>query len=633
MNLKEIKEEIDLIRYARDYHGLACNSKGKAKCPFHPPDNHPSFTISFDEGIWKWYDPHDETGGTIVDFECKFAKLTEKQAIKRLLERFGNKKLPTAKKSVPANYKIPIKKIIPYIYKDLDGNEVLKKEKKIHADGSKTYAWCHKKDGQWNFTIGDFELIPYRLDQFKDHDKIILCEGEKDADTINSLGLGEFATTAPAGASSWPSSITKYFAGKEIVFLYDVGVEEEVKDHASELKRTYPDMKVFIASVPLEEKNADITDCLEQLDDKKQKQITLADILSKSKEFTKKDIVPLSNLLIPISSKLSEIPSEPIEWLWDNKLPLGKLCMLVGDPGVGKSFFTIYMASRITTGQPWPDIGAPITKGSVIYLTAEDDMSDTVRPRADAMGADVEKIYTFSEVKARKDDKPEFFNLEHNMPSLSYLIKEIGDVRLVVIDDVNSYIGKIDISNIAVVRSVLMPTILMARELQVSMLLVSHLNKDKAQKALFRTIGSIGFIAAARAVWAVSRDPEDISFKRRFLTSIKNNLSINPKNLAFNFVGSSMQDSKIEFEPHPVDITSEEALAPGEEQELGALANAEEWVTQLFQNENDILVEEILLEAKESGIAEKTLRRAKKKLGLKSLKQGMAKDRQWIWRK
>ena len=88
MNLQEIKEKINLIEYARDYHGLVCNSKGKAKCPFHPPDNHPSFTISFDEGIWKWYDPHDETGGTIVDFECKFAKCTNKQAIERILRLF-----------------------------------------------------------------------------------------------------------------------------------------------------------------------------------------------------------------------------------------------------------------------------------------------------------------------------------------------------------------------------------------------------------------------------------------------------------------------------------------------------------------------------------------------------------------
>lgn len=645
MNLQEIKKNVNLREYARSYHGLVCNSKGLAKCPFHRPDNTPSFAINFDDGIWKWYDPHDKKGGTIIEFEARFANCSTKEAIKNLLKRFRSKKSNNSAghnipQVFPKDNKVglinqpPVQSTIRYIYKDEDGEAVLMKEKRILLDGEKTFLWFHKKGNQWKPKMGGCEHIPYNLDQFNNHEKIIICEGEKDADTINDLEIGEFATSAPNGAGNWPPSITQYFKGKEeVVFLYDVGAEGSVRDHASELKRTCPEMKISIATVPLKEKNADITDYLNQFKIKKEKQIALADVLSKDKEFKKEDILPPAKLLVPISICLADVFPEPVEWLWFNKFPLGKICLLVGDPGVGKSFFCLYMAAKITTGRPWPDINMPIKKGSVIYLSAEDDASDTIRPRADAMGADVNKIYIFNELKTRKNDKPEFFNLEYHTEGLSYFSRTIGDTRAIFIDDINSYTGKLDTNNIAAVRSALLPIIFMAREENITVLFTSHLNKDKAQKALFRTIGSIGYMGVARSVWAISRDPEDTTYKRRYFTSIKNNLSINPQNLAFNFTGSVINNSKIEFEPYSIDITSDEALAPGEEQELGAFAYAEEWLTQLFENENDIPAGEILTQAKKHGIAEKTLKRVKKKLGLQSLKEGMWKDRQWIWRK
>lgn len=91
---------------------------------------------------------------------------------------------------------------------------------------------------------------------------------------------------------------------------------------------------------------------------------------------------------------LAEIQAEKVKWLWGNRIPLGKLSLLVGDPGVGKSFFTIFLASRITTGKPWPNsVDASIESGKVLMLTAEDGLADTVRPRADEAGSDVEKIF------------------------------------------------------------------------------------------------------------------------------------------------------------------------------------------------------------------------------------------------
>ncbi len=319
-----------------------------AKCPFHPPDNTPSFTINFDDYIWKWYDPHDEKGGTIVEFEARFANCSIIQAKKNLLEKFGDKESDNLKLQikpiVTSDYKIPLQSTIRYIYKNQDGEAILLKEKRILLDGEKTFLWFHKKGSQWKNKMGGHEHIPYNLDQFKDHERIIICEGEKDADTINKLGIGEFATSAPNGAGDWPASITQYFKGKEVVFLYDVGTEKSVKNHGEELKKTYPDMKIFIASVPMKKKNDDITDYLDLFKTKKEKQIALIDILSKDEEFTLKGIYigNFENLMI------ASIPED--EKLVDPIVFKGGLTEIGGVKGSHKSFFLNLLSLHYASG-------------------------------------------------------------------------------------------------------------------------------------------------------------------------------------------------------------------------------------------------------------------------------------------
>jgi len=139
-------------------------------------------------------------------------------------------------------------------------------------------------------------------------------------------------------------------------------------------------------------------------------------------------------------TNLGDVEAADVEWLWGNRIPLGKLSLIVGDPGGGKSFFTLFMASQITGGGAWPDLLEEEVKiGKVILLTAEDGLADTVRPRVDAMEGDPAKIIIIEGTK--ETGKLRTFNLAKDVTRLENLIKENPGIRVVIIDPISAYIG------------------------------------------------------------------------------------------------------------------------------------------------------------------------------------------------
>lgn len=253
MTLGEIKSNVDLPAYARERYGLNSDSRGRGSCPFHPPDNNASFSFfKGQDGVWRWKCHHDGSGGTIVDLAARMDGISDKEAIDRLMNEHRPEQAPRAKPEV----------IREHVYCDGDGKAVFRKTKL--RVGSKTdWRLDHNDAGAWRPGKNGRELIPYRLDLFKNFDSAIIAEGEKDADTINGLGLDLFATSAPTGCSSWPDSITPYFGRfKEVAFLYDVGNDSHVEKHAAKLSAAFPDMSIKIAKVPGIEREFDITDYL-----------------------------------------------------------------------------------------------------------------------------------------------------------------------------------------------------------------------------------------------------------------------------------------------------------------------------------------------------------------------------------
>ena len=326
----------------------------------------------------------------------------------------------------------------------------------------------------------------------------------------------------------------------------------------------------------------------------------------------------------PILTKLDTIEPERVEWLWHNRIPLRKITLLVGDPGDGKSFLTIYLTARVTTGTAWPEIGERTVPGSVLILTAEDGLADTVRVRADAAQADVSKIGIIEGVKDGQTE--EFFNVLDHLPALEKAIKIMGDVRLIVIDPLTSYLGQMETNRTAPVRAALAPLAALAEKHNVAVVAVSHLNKNEAMRAIYRTTGSLAFTAAARAVWAVVRDPEDESKRRRFFTPLKTNLSIDPTTLAF-----TIEDAAVIFESSPVDVTAEDAMSPEGSKESGLVVEACSWLKEALED-GPITSRTILKMGEDNGYSEATLRRAKKRINIVVAKKGFSEGGEWLWR-
>ena len=311
----------------------------------------------------------------------------------------------------------------------------------------------------------------------------------------------------------------------------------------------------------------------------------------------------------------SKINPECVDWLWQDRVAIGKLTIVSGDPGLGKTFILLDIAARISTGREFPD-GAKCDWGKVIILTAEDGAGDTIRPRLDAMSANVGDVFHFEGISNGTDDL-DFFQLDQHLAELNSAISELENVRLVVIDPISAYMGKCDSHNNTDVRRVLAPLARLAEEQQSAVVAISHLTKASAQsKAIYRTMGSLAFVAAARAAWGVIKDPEDDS--RRLFLPIKNNLA-ESSGLAYR-----IEEGRVEWEPDPVTVSIDDLEDAGADERPKTEAKA--WLLAKLKD-GPVPATDILKAAKADGISKRTLERAKKELGVKSEQTAEG----WMW--
>jgi hypothetical protein len=204
------------------------------------------------------------------------------------------------------------------------------------------------------------------------------------------------------------------------------------------------------------------------------------------------------------------IEEKKVKWLWRFRIPLGKLTLFAGQPGLGKSFATLDAAARLSTQRGWPDRAPAYGEiiDSVIF-SAEDAMADTMI----ALGADRSRISIakrMREVNPSGEITRRGFNLACDIPQLERALDARPDARLVVVDPISAYMSKVDTHRNAEVRSdVLEPLAELAERREIAVIAVTHLNKGVGGNGLDRVSGSVAFPAAARAVWGFSRDPDD----------------------------------------------------------------------------------------------------------------------------
>lgn len=320
---------------------------------------------------------------------------------------------------------------------------------------------------------------------------------------------------------------------------------------------------------------------------------------------------------------LSDVRAERVEWLWQGRIALGKVAIIEGDPGLGKSTVTLDLAARVSRGLPMPDDTAgSLGPSGVVILSAEDGLADTIRPRLDAAGADVSRIVALTGILA-----PDQVDEYGHPPSLPVDIGAIEatamDVTasLIIIDPLMAYLGgQVDSHRDQDVRRALAPLAAMADRIGAAVVVVRHLNKSAGASAVYRGGGSIGIIGAARTALLVGADPEDEN--RRILAVSKCNLAATAPALAYTLVNDlKFGCARVEWHGATEHRASELLAAPATDEERDARGDAIQFLENVLGN-GPLGAAEVRALARKQGIADRTLDRAKKDAGVVSERMG-----------
>lgn len=329
--------------------------------------------------------------------------------------------------------------------------------------------------------------------------------------------------------------------------------------------------------------------------------------------------------------RLSEVTAERVQWLWPGRIPRGKLTVIDGNPGVGKSTLTCDIAAHVTTGRTWPDGPNRLRPGAVLMLTSEDGLADTVRPRVELAGGDLSQVLVLETVPGG-DGQHRPPVLPGDLDVIKAIIISRG-VRLVTIDVLTGYLaGEVNTYRDQDVRRALHPIALMAEQTGAAVVALRHLNKmTSVSDPMYRGGGSIGIAGQARAVHIAAQDPDDASGSRRVFAPVKVNVGAMPAPLAYEI------RSKGPDEPSWIEWLGIDPHSAGEL--LGAQLGAEEraerdevvwWLTSYLEaNEGEARFADILAAARKHGIAERTLKRARDRAGVTYAREGWAEGTKW----
>ena len=305
---------------------------------------------------------------------------------------------------------------------------------------------------------------------------------------------------------------------------------------------------------------------------------------------------------------MADVEPETVDWLWSPYIPKGKVTLLEGDPGVGKSWVSLAIATAVSLGKGLPkqEPGGP---GNTLLASAEDGLADTIRPRLDAMGADVSRIVAIDDALILDDDG--FALLE------DYVTKV--EPTLLIIDPLVAYLGAaVDIHRANQTRSVMARLAKLAETHGMAILAVRHLAKGSAAKPIYRGLGSIDFTAACRSVLLAGCDPENP--QNRGLVQIKSNLA--PLGVS---IGYELLDDGF-FWTGESSLTTGDILATDSGEFTSAIDEAIDFLRDELAT-GDVLAKEIYRSANSAAISERTLKRAKAKLQVRSHKR----DGVWLW--
>lgn len=323
-----------------------------------------------------------------------------------------------------------------------------------------------------------------------------------------------------------------------------------------------------------------------------------------------------------------DVKIEPVRWLWEGWLAAGKLHILAGAPGTGKTTIALALAATVTTGGRWPD-GTRAERGDALIWSGEDDPTDTLAPRLMAAGADLARVQFVRSVRDHDGARP--FDPATDMAALTAAARRLPDLRLLILDPIVNAVGADSHKNVEV-RRALAPVVDLAESLRVAAFGISHFSKNTAGRdPVERVTGSLAFGALPRVVLAAAKIKNDDGTDGRLLARAKNNLGPDSGGFAYSLelaeIGGGISASRVLW-GGAVEGTARELLADADAEAGGEQRDAADWLRERLAD-GPVDSNEVKRDGEASGISWATLRRAKKRIGAESSKNGMTGG--WYW--
>jgi putative DNA primase/helicase len=475
-------------------------------------------------------------------------------------------------------------------------------------------------NGGWIPKLGNVRRVPYRLPEVLAANDVVVPEGERDCNNARTLGF--VATCNPGGAGKWREEFSEVLRGKNIVIIQDA--DEPGRKHAQRVARS---IWLRAASIKVLELPGakDLTAWIERGGTREM----LLKIIWNAPEWKPSDAAePVNSEAVGVFGILaSEVKQRRVEWLWFGRIPLGKVTVLDGDPGLGKSAVTLDIAARVTRGAAMPD-GTRGVSGGVLVLNAEDDEGDTIVPRLAAMNADLTRVRILKTIPGADGERqPE---IPGDLEVIERTARSV-DAKFVIVDPIMAFLsGARNSWKDQDVRRALAPLAALAERLGAAIVIVRHLNKDSAEaNPLYRGGGSIGIVGAARSGLLIASDPDDETGESRVIASTKSNLGRLPPSLCY-VIEPRGESIAIRWCGESQHRAASLLAVPANKEERTEVEEAVEYLRSTLAH-GPLAAKEIFRKANADGFSEKTIKRAKARAGIKHYREGFGAKGRSMW--
>lgn len=509
----------------------------------------------------------------------------------------------------------PSRHTATYAYRDERGQllfEVLRYEPKTfrqrRPDGN----------GGWSWRLDGVRRVLYRLPEILEAVRagrtIFVVEGEKDADNLVKLGVD--ATTNAGGANkAWDQELAAPLRGARVVVIPDA--DPPGRKHAQQIAQVLGAIALEVRVLELDRKDA--SDWIASGGQLEQ----LERLAAEAPLATPAPELPPDVEREPVITSMSDVAPQAVQWLWRPYLPAGKLALLEGDPGAGKTWLALQITAILTRGWPLPN-AEPRPPVTVLYLTAEDGLADTLRPRLDTVKADVSRVKILEGHRTVRRGR--VTTQPFSLADLDVLRRALAREKpaLLVIDPLQGFLGaQVDMHRANEVRPILSGLMRATEEHGCAVLGIRHLAKGLASKVMYRGLGSIDFTAAARSVLLAGQSP---SSQERAIVHVKSSLAAKGPTIGYEVTPDG-------FTWRHSSLTATDLNAP-EGEDADGVEEARDFLLQALA-QGQRAAKEVQIEARQLGISDRALRVARTSIGVKTSRvnaSGTARGTGfWLW--